>query len=606
MQARTYSSFSRRLVMKGALAAMLTSSAACSCLFRRDVTAVCSNAPKVSHLCGALTIDAHCHVFNGTDLQIEKFLSQVAIRQRGITGRAVKALSSLLENLAWDIAPNGDEELNKLGEIAATLQTCTAEGFDKNIRDLKQDGYTRGLRQLVSAMDRTPEFVSLREKARSEFFVALPSSEDALRAEAIAVIKSLPERIEDRRAESAPPTDVYDARLLPKGSAVAGLIEFVLQNFQYRYVSVHDYLNTYNRPGERVVDLLLPSLVDYDFWLREGNPSRTSLRTQVELMRQMAIVTGGRVHAFVPFDPLRQVAFELGHAAEDSLGLVQEAVQEHGAIGVKLYPPMGFAPLGNISKDGSRFWKRDWLPAWTQAPDLGQRLDVAMRQVLDWCQAEQVPVMAHTSESNGPAEDFEKMTGPQYWELALREFPRLRVSFGHFGASLLVQDGPTRAADFAVLMNADTAGPGVHAYADAGYFVEVLSREPQLLSQLRSLYEKTVDKGDASLANRFMYGTDWSMTLTEGVVKGYLSDFETLFTELEASGPFRAQRISDLSSRFFGANAARWVGLRSGDSARKRLDRFYAERGMSKPDWAVKLDRADEYRTCGINQSEQG
>lgn len=100
--------------------------------------------------------------------------------------------------------------------------------------------------------------------------------------------------------------------------SIKGAYAFVLQNFQYRYVSVHDYLSTYNRPGQRVVDLMLPSMVDYDFWLKKGARTHTSLATQAHVMRQMAIVTGGRVHAFVPFDPLRQVAFALKKTPEDS------------------------------------------------------------------------------------------------------------------------------------------------------------------------------------------------------------------------------------------------------------------------------------------------
>jgi hypothetical protein len=541
----------------------------------------------VSYPQGPLTIDAHCHVFNGTDLQVKEFLSRVAVGQGGMLGSAARAIGDLLEKLAWQFAPSGDEELAKLGEVASALRTCTSAGLAERVGTLRQDGYTRGRTQLRAALERSETLRTLRDKRALNLLSVAPDSDDASRLEALNLIESLPvsvDRYKQMKAEKSLAVQSF------RGLSVQGLIDFVLQNFQYRYVSIHDYLSTYNRPGVRVVDLMLPSMVDYDFWLSKGQATHTSLETQVQVMRQLAIVTGGRVHGFVPFDPLRQVAFDLKHTGEDSISLVQRAVTQHGAVGVKLYPPMGFAALGNASKDGQGFWKQAWLPAWTDMPNLGNKLDSAMRRLFKWCQEEQVPLMAHTSESNGPSADFQKLTGPEYWQLALAEFPRLRVSFGHFGGSSPVEKGLARAQSFAQLMAADPSVAGSAAFADAGYFVEVLSKEPQLLKQVRQLYEETSGKGDAALVNRFMYGTDWEMTLTEGQVDGYLGDFETLFAELETQPRFKSQGLANLSPRFFGGNAARWAGLAQGEATRRRLDAFYKAHNVPMPDWARKLD----------------
>ena len=104
------------------------------------------------------------------------------------------------------------------------------------------------------------------------------------------------------------------------------------------------------------------------------------------------------------------------------------------------------------------------------------------------------------------------------------------------------------------------------------------------------MYEETSAKGDAALVNRFMYGTDWEMTLIEGPMKNYLRDFETLLSELEVRPAMRSQGHTDLAARFFGLNAARWAGLVAGDATRLRLDRFYSAHRI-KPDWTAKLDR---------------
>ncbi|QNK66499.1 hypothetical protein [Variovorax sp. PAMC26660] len=334
-------------------------------------------------------------------------------------------------------------------------------------------------------------------------------------------------------------------------------------------------------------------MVDYDFWLAKGSQTRMPLAVQVEVMRQITIVTGGRVHAFVPFDPLRQVAFELGKTSSDSFSLVTDAIQTKGCVGVKLYPPMGFAAFGNKdlkTKDGSPFWKRSWLPSWTASPDLGQKLDDAMAMMLRWCEQHEVPVMAHTNVSNGVIDEFEALAGSKYWAQALSAFPRLRVSFGHFGDTSLVEDGLERARGFTALMAQDRTAAGANAFADAGYFVEVLKKQPELLKNLRQLYEDPLPPGRAPLAARFMYGTDWEMTLTEGGINEYLADFVSLFDGLEARPVIHQQQVVDLSGRFFGGNAADWAGLRKGEATRNRLEAFYSAHGVSMPDWSAKLD----------------
>ena len=86
--------------------------------------------------------DAHCHVFNGTDLQVQEFLSRVAVKQGGVLGFAARAIGELLENLAWEYAPSGDEELKDLEQVSLALQTCTPDGYANRVGALKQEGYT--------------------------------------------------------------------------------------------------------------------------------------------------------------------------------------------------------------------------------------------------------------------------------------------------------------------------------------------------------------------------------------------------------------------------------------------------------------------------------
>lgn len=576
------------LTRRSLLQSMLFGVGSIGCCLRKKPELVCPTSPGVSYLDGPLTIDTHCHVFNGTDLQVQKFISMVVVKQDSPLADVAKAMGSVLQRLAWAAAPNGSKELAALARIAGQLSSCSDRRVSGWMAGLRQEAYSEGRAQLQAAVQQATDFRELRDRSRLD--LAGLDQEAKVKVDALRIIDSLPEDVEAYRAAG---TRSGDRELFLSAGSAKGFVAFLLQNFQYRYVSVHDYLRAYNQPGTRVVDLLLPSMVDYDWWLDRGGATDTSLSTQIEVMRQISIVTGGRVHSFAPFDPLRDVAFELGEAPAGSFSLVKRAVEEHGCLGVKLYPPMGFAALGNAGitgANGANFWNRDWLPTWTNTPDLGSRLDAAMTRLFRWCEDNGVPVMAHTNQSNGVAPDFQELAGPGFWQKALIAFPNLRVNFGHFGGASSDSSGLDRARLFAKLMGTAAEPPGRSAYADAGFFAEVIKQRPDLLASLRTLYTETKDKGDAALANRFMYGTDWEMTLTEGTVDAYLSDFIELFDELEQRDDFRAAGLTDLAHRFFGGNAVNWLGLRKGDPARGRLEAFYRRHNVRDPDWLKKVD----------------
>jgi predicted TIM-barrel fold metal-dependent hydrolase len=581
---------SRRNVLKfGTLALGAASVPGCLWPFRpRSIEGVCPRSGGVSHPHGPLTIDTHCHVFNGTDLQVREFISRVQLRQRGPIGELYRAVASVLQGLVWQNAPTSAQELPRLKAIAAELEGCSDETRRHSLTTLAEDGYRRGRQELQRAVADDTQLRRFQRHQRSGIDDSQLDPRSRQQLDFVRQVESLPESYASFNDAAA-----RTAERALSSRAASGMVAFVLQNFQYRYVNVHDYLKTYNRPGQRVVDLMLPSLVDYDWFLAGGGATATGLPEQVALMKQMAIATGGRVHALVAFDPLREVAFRRGHAGEGSLALVQQAVAQHGCIGVKLYPPMGFAVAGNALQgeiNGRGFWSRAWLPEWTGDPRTGRDLDEAMAALCTWCEAEQVPIMAHTNVSNGPADDFEALAGPTYWKLALEAFPRLRVSFGHFGGAPTVAESLGRARKFTELMQGDGQS-GAAAYADAGFFVEVLDgSNTALLDGIRQLYDETAGKGDAALANRFMYGTDWLMTLTQGPIEGYLSSFLGLLDKLEQQPNFRRANLRNLSSQFMGHNAARWLGLQQGGKARARLDAFYEAHGVPTPDWAVKVD----------------
>ena len=84
-----------------------------------------------------------------------------------------------------------------------------------------------------------------------------------------------------------------------------------------------------------------------------------------------------------------------------------------------------------------------------------------------------------------------------------------------------------------------------------------------------------------------MYGTDWEMVVLEGSMSGeYLARFEAMYRALDRDKSLGAD--GTLSNRFFGINAAKFLGLGIGQPNRRRLDQYYNL--SSKPAWMAKVD----------------
>jgi hypothetical protein len=568
-----------------------------------------------------LVIDAHCHIFNGTDLQVAPFLRQIAnIEWEGTTPKkrlpeaVMKVVADLLQASVWTNAPDAGRELELIGSLMGCSNdpAVRLEVASKQLANQQRQAHvnaqksilgSRMMKQFAAKKSRTTPMSdasgATEENTLAEIQQRLgPSSADdyhqmrARRKQATAAKKLKAETASQAQAEEA----------------LDGVIEYVYQGFQYRLVSVLAYQQTFHeRPS---ADLMVAAMVDYDWWLAGGKPTRTSLKDQVKVMSCLSILTGGQVHGLVPFDPLREVAWRAGKGkhAWSSLSFVQDAVLNQGCIGVKMYPPMGFAPYGN-STLGRGFWEGHALPEWMHHPvsyhdgkpalDLGQRLDDVLAEFYRWCVDKDVPVMAHTSMSNGTCPEFMSLAGSKYWGWALDQFRGLRVSFGHTGdfSGPGVLGYPKESMSFAALMGKAPAR-GFNAYADAGYFSEVLKDtggsdgQPdgwqKLEQQFKDFYLNPQTTDAAPFYERMMYGTDWSLLLNEGNIATYLEKFRRLFEMLQKADNAPA----GLERRFFGANAAAWLGLKDG-ATRERLNKFYSNNGLDTakypPAWLKKV-----------------
>lgn len=573
-----------------------------------------------------LTIDVHCHIFNGTDLQIEKFLGDVISQTWW-----AKAAGEILQSVNWSTAPSGDEEIAKLEQLVHPCATAggvtrISSNVQSRLDEYRNDGYKRARQsvlevQLSDAKNVAAQgkVLSLTERstrdAKQQIYERFASAPDYKSFQ--QNLKAAPSLTENMKQEI---TAMRRPGILREQSAMAnlsattlafslkGAIQFIVQYFQYRYVSAQDYLTTFTPNARRDVDLMLASMVDYDWWLAKGNPTTTRLDTQVAVMELISILSDGRVHGFVPFCPLREVAARAGlkngegEITKSSLQFVQDAVRNKGCVGVKLYPPMGFAPYGNASLDdpskggSADFWQGGLLPDWTSSgiqysdnttKPLGQRMDDALDDLYQWCVDEQVPILAHTNQTNGPSCAYKKLASAHYWALALYKYPDLRVNFGHLGGideSISTAYLPKPSKDFVAMLG---AAKSKETYGDVAYSSNMVLKPSAYGERIQTAYEQATD-GTSQLPSHLLYGTDWSLLEQVGNNEVYMQKFAQLFERIERS----ACAGHSAEDCFFGWNAVEYLGLYSQPgkkNAWSRLEEFYARHCMPKPAWMQKL-----------------
>ena len=338
------------------------------------------------------------------------------------------------------------------------------------------------------------------------------------------------------------------------------------------------------------VDLLVPLMTDYEEWL-EGDPKWLAWRPtddhpdpRVEWKKQVILDAEGRVHLFAPFCPLRAA----GDGIEAEVAKVVGLVENDGFIGVKLYPLMGYYPWGNARK-----CKTKWLPE--KRREAGVRwshVDEALKALYAKCAARQIPITAHCSPqgSRGPhgASSSEKgqanQSHPRNWIPVLDHFPNLRLNLAHMGGDHFQTLKPEEkgtvtdwAFQIAKLMGS-TDYP--HVYADRSCQLPPSDTQEKALYAAR-LFEVVALNGQ--VPQRMMNGSDWHLALMYGEYEGEWREADARLWSICALHP-------DFSDRFFGENAADFLGLRAGGENRKRLKTFYTDKLSGRfPAWWSKV-----------------
>ncbi|HKG90862.1 MAG TPA: amidohydrolase family protein [Gemmatimonadaceae bacterium] len=480
-------------------------------------------------------IDVHAHTFNASDLSISGFLADVILdSDEKLPLRLVDSLVRLLAAVIGR-APGAEEEIRRLDELAAAARgrlltsVRAAAEAERAARDAELEALvTREVERLRLSPREDDRELLLRLAAESGG-VALAASADA------ALVPSIV-----RGIFVAPGT-------------IGRYVRWVGRLRGYRHELIEELVRTYGS-GPGSVALFTPALVDFARWL--SDEPITPLDVQVLLGDRLSRAFPGRLHFLAAFDPWREADHE--GTPSGSLHWARRAVEDHGFVGVKLYPPMGFSAAGNEAHDFSQVTTED-------GPRFGRRLDAALERLFVWAEAEEVPLLAHCNESQGAKHGFARRAAPEYWRRALEKHPTLRLNLGHFGGQANLARPGGWPEQIIGLMN-----DFEHVYADVGMFrLDERAAREEWLTRLAAAADR-----EPVLKERLLYGSDWVMLAKE-----------------KGAADFYAQLAAGLGDRFapdetraiLGGNARRYLGLDG--RAGRRLRAYYEMHGLPRPRW---------------------
>lgn len=554
---RAASKISRRAVLGGlsaALGASLGGSFPISAL-----ATTCPNACRSmigtgdAWIKGLPVIDAHCHIFNARDIPAIHFITKV-----------------FLPHYAPDLSAANRQRLER--EIAIYA---------------------------AAALGRTPGF----EQERAVLEARLAGEPES---------KAMAEAGELPAFAKGSANACYGSDVTHNIAGVRNLVK-ILTNFRHKNF---DALMRSNQSGIEGVGVALytPALVDMDYWLGFGGEGeagvsdigmdafalrQTAPWRQAELTEMIQRLNPGHCHGFISFCPWRQLddAYHNALVGDDSarrrktaLETVQDAILNRGFLGVKLYPPMGFFPLGNASLPVDAFPGN--AASEPYAGEFGRLLDEALLSLYRFCVEHDVPVMAHAAPSNGAgvfrptagkAYPYEMRAHPSGWSrvLATPGLSALRVNLAHFGGG----HDPASTAEWreaiGTLMD---SYPNV--YTDLSHYPEMLMdnfigtgqhcREgAEALEAIRKGFLGGATGG--TRVQRILYGSDWSMLSKEF----YYGDYLPVVAHMYRRKIYGMGGGAQANARaFLSGNAMRFLGLRQGDKARARLEAWYSKHNL--------------------------
>jgi predicted TIM-barrel fold metal-dependent hydrolase len=538
-------------------------------------------------------IDVHCHFFNAADLPVRGFLQRVVLTDYALGQNAQTAelsvwrglIAKLADYMVKRSAPSPKDEISCLSAPCAGFPAISQGGQTRSLVASAAAPGAVNTEMLANILQSRQEAAVQGQKNRG--LTAAPQAEDAdVNAFVDFVLKEMDQKDESgaqmrTRSLSKVPAIVHGtyqavAAYIQSGkSKLSRYFNWAGVLSGYRAKIAVTYLSLYDAGNKRLV-LAAPALVDYDFWLRDFTTSPIS--QQIEVMATLSLQMPKPIHGFAPFDPLRETRHVTG--TKSALEIAQDAVLNRGFLGVKLYSPMGFRPSGN-AETGLPF------PAFVSKsnPLFGQQLDEALDRLYAWCEANDVPILAHTADSQAAGPEYASRAQPRFWRAVLQKYPKLKLNLAHFGNfSQAFQGGGDPLSRFERTWEYEIgtfvkSGHYPNVYADIAYFYWVLEGSPltENIKAAKAMFKRYISTFDPKV-ERLMFGTDWSMTGKADGFEHYIENVEAFFRDIGLTE-------TQLDNLFY-RNAVRFLGLKGNTRTMARLGKFYRDNGKKLPEFA--------------------
>ena len=333
------------------------------------------------------------------------------------------------------------------------------------------------------------------------------------------------------------------------------------------------------------IDLYVNKVLDYEYWFESTYDA--PLRYQIDYVyEKIHLPYKGKILSFVPFDPARELAKEYGMLDPDekleikgSLALVDDAIQNKGYIGIKLYNSLGYKPFNNASVDHLRRKKIKLHRKKGYVIFKGEDYDRVLAKLYKYCVDNDVPITAHCvmegiESYHNASYDFGKAI---FWRDVLERWPELRVNLAHFGWGRLgyhwknswVKDICKMMVDYDNLY-ADTACHGILTYKERQRFIS------DYISMRRDLSNYKNTDYWLKIKQRLLFGIDWHVIKRK---ENYENFMERYIDILKHDGLFSVHEIKN----FLGGNAVRFLGLLPGNKNHERLLTFFKKHNIKRP-----------------------
>ncbi len=503
-------------------------------------------------------IDIHTHIFNGRDVPAVGFLKQVILRETHASVDAditSDAFLKLLKTVLLMNTPTAKAELDQIdnkfkrlarNEAMAQDESNVAEAIARFSRE--GGGQTTGLSTTRNAetriLDRIANEVNAADIRRS-----LQTPEAQGRALSARIFKR------DTTAIVGPGKEREYVHRSPFLQTIrwAGMLT------RARVDILAELDRLYGGPG--LIRVFSPSLVDFQKWFlthEDTSPVEDQIKLLAAIARQN---TTSLILPFAPFCPLRAALEREDTPDVDPLRIIKTAVLELGFVGVKLYPPMGFRPIGNRVD-------LTWVPR--KPLGGGSALDRELEALYLWCVENEVPIKAHANNSIAAGPNTGAFADPAGWRELMQDsrFSSLQLNLAHFGGF----DETASHGSFTSQNDwEETLGEMVdtfpNLYFDLGYWTEAGTADDRGRSRVIERTKKLLARSP-KMVERMMYGSDWSMIGREPNHPAYLADVQATLIDLKLNDEQRQQVM--------GGNAATYLGLDRDGLQKQRVAAVYA------------------------------